>query len=314
MAGLGLGLVGEEAALGCPRSRDNCELKLRSPNLEAPNITCPDNITVETDPGNTAALVDWMVPLPTDNVELTKSSPVADPDRQPPTAIAITLESPQTYTARDTAGNSASCTFFITVEGDIDKEPPLIANCPLDMNLSTSAGVNYTVAEWTEPTVTDDAGTPNLTSTHSVGSEFYIGKTVVIYTAVDSFDNTATCKFTICVQDKEKPNLVCPNKVLTDQPDSVNWRIPKPEDNSGLEVTLKASASPDGTWEVGEHSVTYNATDVYGNLATCSFMVSVIDACVGGEKNCENGGICSANDFKCVCPNFYSGELCENEP
>ncbi|XP_033122131.1 uncharacterized protein LOC117121139, partial [Anneissia japonica] len=522
-------------------------------DLEAPNITCPDNITVEKDPGNTTALVDWMVPVPTDNVELTRSSPVADPDRQPPTAIAITLESPQTYTATDTAGNSASCTFFITVE-DIDKEPPLIANCPVDMNLSTSAGVNYTNATWTEPTVTDNAGTPNLTSTHSVGSEFYIGKTVVIYTAVDSFDNTATCNFTICVQDNEpptfycqesfkvnttinsnatnvtwnyptymdnsyrdvrvieshsiptilvmgihevtytftdiynntdscsfnitvidnepptfdcqksfeinttinsnaanvtwnyptymdnsyrdvrvieshsiptifvigihevtytftdiynntdscsfnitvmdvedpnlecpsgfsvetdarspksvvtwktsvkdnsgkidinstyssgyafpigvttveyivqdnsgnvdecsfnitvkdteKPNLVCPNKVLTDKPNSVNWSIAEPEDNSGLEVTLIASAFP-GVWEVGQHSVTYNATDVYGNLATCSFNVFVIDACGGGEKICVNGGVCSAIDFKCMCPTFYSGELCENGP
>ena len=52
---------------------------------------------------------------------------------------------------------------------------------------------------WTAPTATDNSGTVTLTSSHSIGSDFVIGDTVVTYTAVDAAANMVTDTFTVTI-------------------------------------------------------------------------------------------------------------------
>ncbi|XP_033099723.1 uncharacterized protein LOC117103263, partial [Anneissia japonica] len=258
----------------------SCMFTVTVTDQEAPNITCPSNITEETEPGSRAALINWIVPVPTDNVALTALSPVAVPNRTPVVTIFITKDDFQTYTATDTAGNSASCTFYITVE---DKEPPVIEDCPMDINLNTSASVNYTDVTWTEPTAMDNSGsTPTLTSTHSVGSNFYIGETIVTYTAVDGFDNTATCNFTISVQDIEPPTFDCQesfnvNTTMNSNSTNVTWSYPTYMDNSYRDVSVMESHPIPTVLVIGIHEITYTFTDIYNNTDSCSFNITVND-------------------------------------
>src|SRR5664279_1825840 len=100
----------------------------------------------------------------------------------------------------DTAGNTATCTFVITV---VDNTPPAFAGCPSNMTVFT--GANATTcnapATWTAPTATDNCGTPTVTVNHASGSIFSIGTTTVTYTAMDAAGNTATCTFVVTVVD-----------------------------------------------------------------------------------------------------------------
>src|SRR5690606_28986248 len=116
-----------------------------------------------------------------------------------------------TYTATDGAGNTATCSFDVTV---VDTEVPVIANCPTDITLSTDASSCDAVVTWTAPTASDNCSV-SLSSSHNSGAVFPIGTTTVTYTATDGAGNTATCSFNVTVVDTEAPTVnVCPNDTI----------------------------------------------------------------------------------------------------
>ena len=55
----------------------------------------------------------------------------------------------------------------------------------------------------------------------------------------------------------------------------MSWTPPTASDNSGEAVTLTSDYSPGETFPIGNTTVTYTATDAYGNTATSTFNVVV---------------------------------------
>ena len=55
----------------------------------------------------------------------------------------------------------------------------------------------------------------------------------------------------------------------------VTWTIPTATDNSEEAVTLTSDYSPGDVFLLGNTTVTYTATDVYGNTGSYSFNVEV---------------------------------------
>jgi hypothetical protein len=96
-------------------------------DIQPPVITCPANIVVGNDPGQCSAVVTFTVTA-TDNLPgltLTSSPPSGSVFPKGTTTV--------TCTATDAAGNTATCSFTVTVE---DREAPLVA-CPAAPNPST---------------------------------------------------------------------------------------------------------------------------------------------------------------------------------
>ena len=56
---------------------------------------------------------------------------------------------------------------------------------------------------------------------------------------------------------------------------TVSWTPPTASDNSGEAVTLTSDYSPGDTFPIGTTTVTYTATDTYGNTATSIIIVIV---------------------------------------
>ena len=68
------------------------------------------------------------------------------------------------------------------------------------MNVNTEFHLATSAAWWTPPTATDNSGVAvTLTSNYIPGDNFTIGKTTVIYEAVDIYGNTANYSFDIVV-------------------------------------------------------------------------------------------------------------------
>ena len=86
-----------------------------------------------------------------------------------------------THTATDIHGNSAVCSFTITVE---ENELPVISNCPADF---TATGP---IVSWTEPTATDNCAVTDFSGSHTPGSYFAVGTEQVTYTANDAAGNS----------------------------------------------------------------------------------------------------------------------------
>ena len=79
-----------------------------------------------------------------------------------------------------------------------DAEAPLL-DCISNITAVLSMGAQTAQVKWTEPTVTDNSGVYNLTSTHQSRDIFPLGESTVTYEATDEARNTANCSFTVTV-------------------------------------------------------------------------------------------------------------------
>jgi len=166
-------------------------------DTEIPEITCPADLTINNGSdcaytiGNLAATA-----LVSDNC------PDYALTQQP--AIGTTLQSgqhPVLLTAIDAAGNTASCTFRLTITENEAPEitcPPAVSSCNPAVFFS-----------W--PTATDNCFAYVLqTDASGLGSGdiFPVGTTVLEFTAYDSTGNSSSCNFSIEVLDFPAPAVI----------------------------------------------------------------------------------------------------------
>ena len=102
-----------------------------------------------------------------------------------------------TATATDASGNTAMCTFTVTVR---DTTAPQLT-CPPNQEAFTSAPSGIAVT-YSEATATDAVSTATVAYSHASGATFPMGETAVTVTAVDAAGNPATCTFTVTVSKK----------------------------------------------------------------------------------------------------------------
>ena len=73
---------------------------------------------------------------------------------------------------------------------------------PANFNQNTDIGLSTAIVSWVEPTATDNSGSQTLTSSHSSGSSFGIGVTIVTYTSTDLTGNSMRETFSVIVEGK----------------------------------------------------------------------------------------------------------------
>ena len=184
-----------------------------------------------------------------------------------------------------------------------DTEAPVLVNCPTDMTLTADCRTNEATATWTVLTATDNCSTANVVGSHTSGTKFNVGTTVVTFTATDAAGNTATCTFSVIVRaavDTEAPVLAnCPTSIQKDVVNStstcwaITWTAPTATDNCST-PTVTSNYNSGYCFPAGLTVVTYTATDAAGNTATCSFGVNIIkttSCTVSGNtvtKSCVN--------------------------
>ncbi|MBK8555546.1 MAG: HYR domain-containing protein [Lewinellaceae bacterium] len=212
------------------------------------------------------------------------------------------------FVATDGAGNTASCSFAVTVT---DNENPVVG-CPANANITTSnlgtLGDCAGQFAWTHPTPTDNCGIDDMDYTYtnpdgtidgpfdgeqiasmnissSANHNFAVGTTTVSYYVIDIHGNTTTCAFTVTVTDDEDPTFVnCPEGVTYTVglfPDNCTggaiWSVPIAGDNCSAVVTQTAGPLQGTILTVGTYPIQYTATDAANNTATCNFTIEVID-------------------------------------
>ncbi|XP_071490409.1 hyalin-like [Diadema antillarum] len=256
-----------------------CVFTITVSDVEDPTISsCPNDTVVNTDAGNSTAVVNWTPPTASDN----SGSVTLNSTDNPGDSFSIGTTT-VTYTATDGSLNSVStCEFNVTV---IDNEDPVINGCPNDTSVNTGTGNATVTVTWTPPTASDNSGSATLSSTHNPGDDFPIGSTTVTYNASDASSNSvSTCSFVVNVTDNENPVFAsCPSDILTNTTTGllvadVTWTVPNATDNSGsVTVNQTAGLSPGSNFTVGSTLVTYTVTDPSGNSASCSFYVNVTD-------------------------------------
>ncbi|MGA1780818.1 MAG: HYR domain-containing protein, partial [Planctomycetota bacterium] len=244
-------------------------------DLEVPVISdMPANITLNNEAGLCGAVATWTAPTAADNCAVASLVPdSASGDFFPVGTTTVT------YTATDDSGNTATATFTVTVS---DIENPTITNVPADLTVSSSTRSCSGPATWTVPTANDNCPV-TLTSDADPGDSFPVGTTTVTYTATDSSGNTATASFTVTVIDDVDPVLSGVPIMLFFFAETglcsatVMWADPTASDNCAVDTIVGSHSSGD-SFPVGATTVSYTATDIYGNSTTSTFSIMVEDA------------------------------------
>uniref|UniRef100_A0A8C7FUX9 Sushi, von Willebrand factor type A, EGF and pentraxin domain-containing protein 1 n=1 Tax=Oncorhynchus kisutch TaxID=8019 RepID=A0A8C7FUX9_ONCKI len=211
---------------------------------EPPWVQCPRDVVAETDERRGTANISWNVPAATDNSGqevLVQVKPVYTPPQLFPIG-----EERITYAATDRAGNQANCTFTVTV---IDTEPPVIDRCRSPPTFQATD--MQTAVVWEVPQFSDNSGI--VSTTHTPGSLFSVGETVVSYTAADQAGNNRTCDLTITVQGSTCEQPFAPVNggfACSDEEDGVNCTL---YCNAGYSFTRQTVHSyfcaNNGVWE-----------------------------------------------------------------
>jgi hypothetical protein len=168
----------------------------------------------------------------------------------------------------------------------LDNVPPVIS-CPTDTIVDAipmQCNGNYTLVQ---PSATDDCGTvDSITVTLSPPGGVFMASapTTVTYTATDDAGNSSTCAFTVTVVHQIPPQILgCPvSPIIVDAntlcQGNAFWTPPIFVAACGLgSVTIVNDYDPGGLFSYGSTLVNYTATDVFGNVSTCSFEVVVRD-------------------------------------
>ena len=249
-----------------------CSFTVTVTDGEAPQISCPANITANTDPGQCGAVVTFALPAVSDNAPGV-GVPVCVP------ASGSTFSTGATTvvcTVADAAGNTNSCSFTVTVS---DREAPTIS-CPANRTVGTDAGTSTAVVTFSAPVVADNCATTGpAVCTPPSGSVFALGTTTVTCTVADVAGNTAGCQFTVTVVDRESPTLTTSARsVTTDrgQCGAVVALTATFADNvPGARIAFTPTSS--SFFAVGATTVTAVVTDRAGNTTRSAFVVTVSD-------------------------------------
>jgi subtilisin-like proprotein convertase family protein len=229
-----------------------------------------------------------------------------------------------TVVATDIAGNQNECTVTVTVVDTI----PLQLECPY---LEAYPVTRHTDAETCTYTSTNDefkpmlqapdcesrifyvlSGATQILKTEAYdkylnGVEFNMGETLVTYIGEDASGNTVECSFIVIVEDREVPQMECPEPMVIstneDGQDDYNCQTeyeithPYPTDNCNIVYYDVTYTDPDGVitkdtltdkynafdlietraFALGVTNLSYLAVDTAGLVTECSYDIIVID-------------------------------------
>jgi hypothetical protein len=185
-----------------------------------------------------------------------------------------------TFTATDAASNSSTCTLTLSV---IDNSAPVISSGPTNMTLSAGTNCAAIAPDLTGQIVATDCSPFTVTQNPVAGSLLPLGTNGVVLAATDTNGLSAAWAVILTVVDDTPPVFVvcATNRSLAA---GGNCVLAMPDLTSELTVTDACSAvtlSQDPTngtsLSLGDHLLTFTATDAASNSSTCTLTLSVID-------------------------------------
>jgi hypothetical protein len=160
-----------------------------------------------------------------------------------------------------------------------DVTPPLVS-CPENqfVECTTPEGVpvEYGPAEAADRC----DGEVDIDCNPPSGTVFPLGSTLVQCTATDQSGNQALCTFEVTVMDTTAPVIRCPADVVVECASFAGTPLDfevTANDTCDPEVDIQCEPPSGSVFPLGLTVVSCTATDERGNLATCSFEVTVVD-------------------------------------
>ncbi len=179
-----------------------CQTIVSATDNIPPTVTCP-----VIPPVNNGSSCDYTLPDYTTLATVTDNCPNYTITQNPsPGSIVQTGTTNITITVTDIGGNTAECSFPLTVTENVTPN----ISCPSDIQTCDPV-VNYSL-----PTYSDNCAVALIQTDNSglsSGDTFPVGITTISYQAIDSSGNFKTCSFNIEVLDYPSPAVIAEDTI-----------------------------------------------------------------------------------------------------
>ena len=292
-------------------AKDIVTFTVSIPDTTDPEIECPEDIVVSNDEGDCGAVVNYSVPVGTDDkpgVVTSLISGLASGESFPLGTTTVT------YEVVDAAGNDAQCSFTVTVNDD--EAPEII--CPPDISVVSLDGSPINIADIGMATATDNCDTGLtvssvvLGSTDPIPSFFPVGPTTIQWSTVDAAGNPAFCNQTITVtftpsSDNDITEFTLPGQTGPTAISGTDIAITMPVGSdvtnlvpASLVFSAGASISPAvGDAQDFSVPVDYTVTAQDNSTKTYTVNVTVLEDTTDPEVVCPDDIIVSTDENEC---------------
>jgi gliding motility-associated-like protein len=241
-----------------------------------PVISCPGNLVLNTDPGVCGTIVNYIDPVGTDNCSGSITTRIAGMASGSLFPVGTTTN---TFLVTDGSGNTATCSFTVTVS---DNSAPLII-LPAPPVIFAGPGCQAPVPA-ISATVTDNctpAGSIIINQIPAAGTMIGTGITVVTITALDLSGNMATSNINVTVVDGIAPVITTPADITVNLDNSCQAIVPDflgslivTDDCTAPGAIIKTQTPAAGTVIAGVSStnILLEATDAGGNTGSVTVL------------------------------------------
>lgn len=243
----------------------------------APQIVCPNDIVINTEPGMCSAIVFFGAASAYDNCDgFIPTVQTAGPPSGSTFPIGVTTV---TFTATDSNGNTSTCDFTITV---VDNQAPLAVCQNITIQLGADGLATITAEELDGGSTDNCSGPLTFTASQTTFDCSHVGDNIITLTVTDAAGNSSTCTAIVTVEDSIAPVALCaaPFTIELDVNGLATIDIADIDagstDNCGI-ATIELSQSTFTCADLGENEITLTVTDPSGNVSTCTTIVTVID-------------------------------------
>lgn len=286
---------------------ETCSFTITVIDEEVPEITCPADIVLTIADGLCEDVVNYALPTATDNCAIQDIELVSGMDSGELFPVGTTTVE---YKATDIFGNTAKCSFSVTLKENI---PPTI-DCPADIIINNDPGICGAIVTYTPPVGDDncDGAITERIAGMEPGSEFPTGTTTITYKVTDVSGNETTCSFDITVLDAENPIFNCPDDITLNSDDNqcgteYTFSLPDVTDNcTANPVVTQTQGPPSGSvLPLGETVFEFQAVDEVGNTETCSYTVTVQDITPPIFTDCPSDSVIYLTPNSCTATVHY---------
>ncbi len=256
----------------------SCTFMVYAKDKTAPIINCISNTTLPTDELCFAVLPDLtLLASATDNCDANLNL-----SQLPMAGTSINSNTIVQIIATDSNGNIGSCFVNVSITDTI---APTIS-CPQDIPVLIDSNCAYIVPDITDQIYAQDncSASVSISQTPAAGN-ILSGTQNIEIIATDESGNQSTCLVNLVPLDNILPQITCSgDTVLVTDPGqnyaSVIVQVPTVSDNCGI-MSIVNNINPDNSatvqLPVGNNTVNWTVTDVYGNENYCSQLINVQD-------------------------------------
>lgn len=255
-------------------NQDECTFWVAPKDGIDPTIVCPADQAVSFNDDCEYVLADYTgLAVVDDNCDpdlLVTQSPLAGTILD--TDIEVTL------TVQDDPGNTANCKFWVKPEDTTDP----VYTCPGDQVRTVDADCEYTVEDFTLLfAATDNCGPITITQDPIAGTVITSGQTIN-FAVSDAAGNGGDCSFELSLSDSTTPVISCPGTLSLEATTDCAATVT----DLTAEVDVLAECSSYEIYQsivigtvlgIGDHTITFQVQDAWGNEAFCDVTLEVRD-------------------------------------